>query len=179
MEYQIRLASPEDVAEIEAVMHRSVEVLGRSAYNDAQVESARRHTAHLDVQMIDDGTYYVVVAGERIAGCGGWSRRAKLFRGSTAQEAELQKRLVDPATEPARIRAMFVDPDHARRGLGRLILETAENAAREEGFTSTILLAMHSGMELYRACGYVPTEPYDFETPDGVVLPCTVMTKQL
>ena len=179
MEYQIRLASHEDVAEIEAVMRRSVEVLGRSAYDDAQVDSAKRHTAHLDVQMIDDGTYYVVVAGDHIAGCGGWSRRAKLFRGSNAQEVEQQKRLVDKNTEPARIRAMFVDPDHARRGLGRRILETAENAAREEGFSSTILLAMHSGIELYRACGYVPTEPYAFETPDGVELPCTVMIKRL
>lgn len=179
MEYQIRLACHEDVAEIEAVMRRSLEVLGRSAYDETQVVSAQRYTAFLDVQMVDDGTYYVIVAGDRIAACGGWSRRAKLFRGSSEQEAEAQKRLVDKATEPARIRAMFVDPDHARRGLGRRILEAAENAAREEGFSSTILLAMHSGIELYRACGYVPTEPYAFETPDGVELPCTVMTKRL
>lgn len=179
MEYQIRLASHEDVAAIEAVMRDSLEVLGRSAYDKTQVASAQRHTAFLDVQMIDDGTYYVAVAGDCIAGCGGWSRRAKLFRGSSAQEAELQKRLVDKATEPARIRAMFVDPGHARRGLGRRLLEASENAARAEGFSSTVLLAMHSGIELYRACGYVEAEPYAFETPDGIVLPCTVMTKRL
>lgn len=179
MEYQIRLASQEDVAEIEAVMRDSLEVLGRSAYDETQVASAQRHTAFLDVQMIDDGTYYVAVAGDCIAGCGGWSRRAKLFRGSSAQEAELQKRLVDKATEPARIRAMFVDPGHARRGLGRRLLEASENAARAEGFSSTVLLAMHSGIELYRACGYVEAEPYAFETPDGIALPCTVMTKRL
>ena len=74
---------------------------------------------------------------------------------------------------------MFVDPSHARRGLGRRLLETSENAARAEGFSSTILLAMHSGIELYLACGYVPTEPYAFSTPDGIELPCTVMTKRL
>ena len=179
MDYQIRLASHADVPEIEAVMRGSLEVLGRSAYDESQVASAQRHTAFLDVQMIDDGTYFVVVAGDRIAACGGWSRRAKLFRGSTEQEVEQQRRLVDKATEPARIRAMFVDPNHARRGLGRRLLEASENAARAEGFSSTILLAMHSGIELYRACGYVPTEPYSFATPDGIELPCTVMTKQL
>jgi GNAT superfamily N-acetyltransferase len=179
MKYQIRPASHQDVAEIETVMRLSLEVLGRGAYDEAQVASAQRHTAFLDVQMIEDGTYYVVVAGDRIAACGGWSRRAKLFPGGTAQERELHKRLVDKATEPARIRAMFVDPNHARRGLGRRLLEASENAARAEGFSSTILLAMHSGIELYRACGYVEAEPYTFETPDGIELPCTVMTRRL
>lgn len=179
MEYQIRLATREDVAAIQAVMRASLEVLGRSAYDGTQIASAQRHTALLDVQMVDDGTYFVAVAGNCIAGCGGWSRRAKLFRGSTAQEVELQQRLVDKATEPARIRAMFVDPNHARRGLGRRLLDASENAARAEGFSSAILLAMHSGIELYRACFYVPAEPYAFETPDGIELPCTVMTKRL
>lgn len=160
-------------------MRRSLEVIGRTAYDTQQVASATRHTARVDAQMIDDGTYFVAVIDDRIIGCGGWSRRAKLFRGSADQEADAQLRLLDPATEAARVRAMFVDPELARRGIGRRILETAENAARAEGFTKTVLLAMLSGEVMYTACGYVAIEPMAFETPEGVTLGATLMEKLL
>lgn len=180
MNYDIRRATRDDVPAIEGVMRASLEFLGRTAYDQAQVESAIRHTARIDVQMIDDGTYFVAVAGDgRVVGCGGWSRRAKLFRGSADQEAGSQLRLLDPATEPARVRAMFVAPEWARRGIGREILQRAEDAARAEGFRKMILLAMLSGERLYEACGYAATQPYAMETPDGVTLGCVVMEKEL
>lgn len=179
MKYDIRLATRDDVAAIEEVMRRSLDVIGRTAYDEEQVASATRHTARVDVQMIDDGTYFVAVIGDGIIGCGGWSRRAKLFRGSADQEAHAQLRLLDPATEAARVRAMFVDPEFARRGIGRRILETAERAARAEGFTKTVLLAMLSGEAMYLACGYVAIESMEFETPEGVKMGATLMEKLL
>jgi GNAT superfamily N-acetyltransferase len=88
-------------------------------------------------------------------------------------------RLLDPATEAARVRAMFVDPEFARRGIGRALLAMSENAARAEGFTKTVMLAMLSGQAAYEACGYVAIEPHEFETPEGVRLGATLMEKQL
>jgi GNAT superfamily N-acetyltransferase len=177
--YDLRVASRADVTAIEEVMRRSLEVLGRTAYDDAQVASAVRYTGRADVQMIDDATYLVAEADGRVVACGGWSRRAKLFRGSAGQEEDGQLRLLDPATEAARIRAMFVDPEYARRGIGRAILERSESAARVEGFHRCVLLAMLSGQALYEACGYVAVAPSHFETPDGVALGATLMEKAL
>src|SRR5687768_9035497 len=131
MTLQIRLALPSDTAAIAAVMCRSMASLGRTTYNEQQVASAIRYITQPDQQLIGDGTYYVVVDEDRIVGCGGWSRRAKLYSGSSDQDAAHKSRALDPLTEPARVRAMFVDPDFARRGIGKLILETSENAARE------------------------------------------------
>lgn len=179
MNYDIRLASLSDVDAIEAVMRRSLEVLGRTTYDAAQVASAVRHTGRVDRQMIEDGTYFVATQGTRVIGCGGWSRRAKLFRGSADQEEGAQLRLLDPVTEPARIRAMFVDPEYARQGIGRAVLERSEAAALSEGFRKTVLLAMLSGQRMYEACGYVALEDYPFETPDGLLLGGTLMEKTL
>ncbi|HEX7832975.1 MAG TPA: GNAT family N-acetyltransferase [Thermoanaerobaculia bacterium] len=179
MKYDIRHATRDDIAAIETVMRRSLDVIGRTAYDDEQVASASRHTARVDAQMIDDGTYFVAVFDDRIVACGGWSRRAKLFRGSADQEADSQLRLLDPAMEAARVRAMFVDPEFARRGIGRAILEKSEHAARAEGFTKTVMLAMLSGQAAYAACGYVAIEPHEFETPEGVRLGATLMEKLL
>jgi GNAT superfamily N-acetyltransferase len=179
VKYDIRIASRQDVMAIEAVMQRSLETLGLLAYDATQVASAVRHTGHVDMQMIDDGTYFVAVSSERVVGCGGWSRRAKLFRGSADQEAGAQLRLLDPSSEAARIRAMFVDPEFARLGIGRAILERSEAAARAEGFRRCVLLAMLSGLAMYERCGYVVLENTEFETPDGVTLGAALMEKVL
>jgi len=160
-------------------MRRSLDVIGRTTYDEAQIASATRHTARVDVQMIDDGTYYVAVIETRVVGCGGWSRRAKLFRGSADMEANAQMRLLDPATEAARVRAMFVEPEFARRGIGRAILERSENAASAEGFRRTVLMALLSGQAMYEACGYRIIEKQEFDTPDGVRMDSTLMEKQL
>ena len=131
----------------------------------------------LDSQLIADSTYFVVEDEGRLAGCGGWSRRATLFGHS--HTAGRDGRLLDPASEPARIRAMYTHPDFARRGVGRYILALCEAAARSEGFMRAELGATAGGEPLYRACGYTDIELLDVPTPNGVTVPVTRMGKML
>lgn len=172
---QIRRATPEDIPEIERVMRASMSALSTGFYDESQTSSAVRYVAVLDRQLVDDGTYYVVVEGDRIVGCGGWSWRKKLFTGTDAQAALAGD--IDPANDPARVRAMFVLPEYARRGLGRLILETSENHARELGFTRFELMATLPGVPLYQACGYEEVERVELELPDGTRMPGVRMRK--
>lgn len=171
----IRKATPDDLPDIERVMRASMASLGARFYDDAQVASAVRYIAVVDRQLIDDGTYYVVIEDDRVVACGGWSRRKKLFTGTGAQDAV--SGFVDPRTAPARIRAMFVLPEYARRGLGRLILDTAEADARALGFTRFELMATLSGVGLYRACGYSEVERVVLELPDGAKVECVRMER--
>jgi GNAT superfamily N-acetyltransferase len=106
----------------------------------------------LDTQLIDDRTYFVVESGGRIAGCGGWSRRAPPFGGDHSSNRD--DRLLDPGTDPARVRAMYTHPDFARRGVGRMILSLCEAAAAAAGFRRVELVATLAGERLYGACGY-------------------------
>src|SRR5436190_543951 len=119
----IRRAVRADIPAIEQVMRASVIGLGAPFYDPQEIASAAENITIPDVQLIDDGTFFVVEEEGRVVACGGWSKRKKVYTGSTAQ-ASLQG-LLDPAVDAARIRAMFVDPAFARRGLGRLILETS------------------------------------------------------
>jgi GNAT superfamily N-acetyltransferase len=116
-------------------------------------------------------------AGDEIVACGGWSRRNKLYAGSG--DAEDDERLLDPGTEPARVRAMFVRSDWTRRGLGRAILESCERAAREEGFTKLVLGATLPGERLYRAFGFREVERFPVTMPDGVSVECVAMERPL
>jgi len=169
----IRTATPADLPGIEQVMRASMAALGAQFYDAAQTASAVRYIAVLDRQLVDDGTYYVVIEDDRIVACGGWSRRAKLFTGTSAQDAIAG--FVDPASDPARIRAMFVLPEYSRRGLGRLILATAERDARALGFSRFELMATLPGVPLYRACGYEAVEEVTLELPDGTRVDCVRM----
>jgi GNAT superfamily N-acetyltransferase len=162
-----RLAEPSDAPAIAELMRTSVRGLFPAYYDAAQVASAEVHIAALDLALIEDGTYYVHEAGGEIVACGGWSRRNKLFNGSAAGADE---RLLDPATEPARIRAMFVRGDWTRRGLGRAILTSCVDAARAEGFTQLALMATLPGVPLYKAFGFTEVEIAELTMPDGVVL---------
>ena len=156
-----------------------MESLGLTTYDATQVASAVRYITQPDMQLIDDGTYYVVIADETIVACGGWSRRAKLYSGSSDQETADKARALDPRSDPARIRAMFVDPDYARRGLGKAILEASEDAAREWGFTRLELMALLPGVPLYQRAGYVMRKESYVELPDGVRLETLLMEKRL
>lgn len=171
----IRKAVAADVPEIERVMRASMDALGRPVYDEAQVSSAVRYIAVVDRQLIDDETYFVIEENDSIIACGGWSGRAKLFSGPSSQDA-VEGRL-DPATDSARIRAMFVDPAYARRGLGRMILEAAEVDASRAGFRKFELMATLPGLPLYRACGYEEIERVTIELPDGTRLQCVKMNR--
>lgn len=164
----IRVAVPADLPAIEEVMRASMAALSAGFYDEAQTASAVRHIAVADRQLVDDGTYFVVVEDDRVVGCGGWSWRRKLFTGTNAQSAV--EGALDPAVDAARIRAMFVHPGHARRGLGRLILEASESAARAMGFTRFELMATLPGVPLYERCGYEALERVTLDLPDGTHL---------
>lgn len=131
----------------------------------------------MDTQLIEDGTYFLVEFEDRIAGSGGWSRRATLFGGN--HSAGRDAALLDPAREPARVRAMYTSPAFARRGIGRMILGLCERAAAAEGFARAELAATLAGEPLYLACGYHPIERFLSDTPCGVRVPLIRMGKTL
>lgn len=171
----IRVAEPADADRIAELMALSIAELQKDFLTEEQIDSSRAGMG-LDLQLIDDGTYFCVEEEAVLVGCGGWSRRATLYGGN--HSAGRDPRLLDPATERARIRAMYTHPDHTRKGIGRLILDTAEDAARAEGFRELEMAATMSGMPLYRACGY-EVESEWFDENGAVPVPLATMWKQI
>ena len=172
----LRVATNEDRDAIDTLMKASTTALFPAFYAQ-QTASSVVHIAHVDPMLIDDATYFVLEAGGEIVACGGWSRRDKLFSGSAEQEG--RARLLDPATEPARVRAMFVRDDWTRRGLGTRILAACESAARDEGFTRLALMATLPGFPLYSRYGFVEVERGPITLPDGVLLEGVAMEKAI
>ena len=177
MEAPQRLAVEADAPQIQALMRTSVLKLFPLYYDERQTASSAIHIAHIDMQLIHDRTYFVHEAGGEVVACGGWSRRYKLWTGEG--DGEDDKRLLDPATEPARVRAMFVRADWTRRGLGRAILDACERAARAEGFSTLALMATLPGEPLYRAFGFSEVERFTLTMPDGVSLECVAMERPI
>ncbi|MBG6097384.1 GNAT family N-acetyltransferase [Nocardioides luteus] len=155
MPFTHRVATPDDIPVLTAIMDASIAELQKTFLTEAQIASSRM-VMGIDTQLIEDGTYFVVEEGDEIAGCGGWSRRATLYGGDHTPGRE--PTLLDPAKDPARVRAMYTNPAFARRGVGRLILELCERAASEEGFTTLELMGTLSGEPLYRSYGFEPVE---------------------
>ena len=172
----IRPAVSGDIPALKAVMDRAIKELLPAFLPPAEV-LASQEVMGLDTQLIEDGTYYVVEADGAIAGCGGWSRRATLFGGD--HSAGRDAALVDPATDPARVRAMYTSPDFTRRGVGRLILATCEAKAKAEGFSRCEMAATMAGEPLYAACGYQRIEPFEAQTTNGVKVPLVRMGKAI
>lgn len=111
--HPIRLATEADVPELERLILHSVRELQAHCYSQAQMDTAMGAVFGVDRQLIRDGTYFVIERDGIIIGCGGWSRRKAVFGGDQDRMGESE--LIDPRTEPARIRAFFVHPDWARR----------------------------------------------------------------
>lgn len=174
---QIRLARTEEIPALEQLIAASVRALSLGYYTPEQIESALVHVFGVDTQLIADGTYFVAELDGQLAGCGGWSKRKTLFGGDQAKAGE--DNLLDPNIEPARIRAFFIHPDFARRGIGKQIIETCEHAAAAAGFRRLEMAATLPGEPMYAAVGYVARERFDLPFPDGVVLPLVRMGKSL
>ena len=170
-----RLAVVSDAPAISALMRASIRAHFPRFYDPRHTESAARYIGELDMALIEDDTYYVHEAGGEIVACGGWSRRNRLYTGSGA--AADDGRLLDTATEPARVRAMFVRDDWSRRGLGRAILERCERDARAAGFTTLALMATLPGEPLYRAYGFRETSRTMVRLPDGTELDGVAMER--
>lgn len=146
-----RLATAADLPALGELMRLAIERLQQGFLSPEQI-AASKAVMGLDSQLVADGTYFLIESDGAIAGCGGWSRRATLYGGD--HSAGREPRLLDPASEAARVRAMYTHPGHARRGIGRLVLSLCEDAARTEGFARAELMATLAGEPLYRACGY-------------------------
>ena len=177
MELTNRLAVAADTPAIAALMERAIAELQRPFLTPAQI-AASRLSMGLDTQLIADGTYFAILDGAELVGCGGWSKRATLYGGNHSAQLR-DDRMLDPATEPARIRAMYTDPAHVRRGIGRLILALCEAAARAAGFQRLELMATAAGEPLYTACGYHVIERVARMSDAGIAVPGAVMGKRL
>jgi GNAT superfamily N-acetyltransferase len=171
-----RLATLEDVPALTVLMQAAIRQLLPQFLTPAEVEASFA-VMGLDSQLIADGTYFVIECDGVIAGCGGWSRRATLFGGN--HTAGRDARLLDPASEAARVRAMYTAPAFTRRGIGRKILELCEAAARAEGFKQAELGATMGGKPLYEVSGYLPLELLAVDTPNGTRVPILRMGKSL
>lgn len=170
-----RLANQDDLEPLRALVERAIGELQKPFLTDAQIASSRTIMG-LDRQLVEDGTYFVIEADGKLAGCGGWSRRATLYGGDASPGRNTA--LLDPEREPGRVRAMYTHPDFTRRGVGRLILSLCEDAARKEGFRRLELMATMAGRPLYSACGYLPIEELT-DDRGGAPVPLTRMSKTL
>lgn len=164
----LRRATPGDLPALRSLIDASVRELSRGFYTDAEIESGLRHVFGPDSALIGDGTYWVFDDEGTVAAAGGWSRRDTLYGGDQAKQGA--DPLLDPATQPARIRAFFVDPRYARRGLARALLAHCASEAGREGFTALELMATLPGEPLYLAMGFEPVERVAPVLPDGVAL---------
>ena len=164
-----------DLSELRTLTDLAIRELQKPFLDAAQIGSSRMIMG-LDSQLVDDQTYFIVEVDGRIAGCGGWSRRATLYGGD--QTPGRSAELLNPAQDAAKVRAMYTHPAYARRGIGRMILGLCEDAARESGFASVELMATLSGEPLYLACGYTPIERI-VDARGGADVPLIRMRKAL
>jgi GNAT superfamily N-acetyltransferase len=176
-ELSLRRATPKDVPRLETLISESVRALSAGYYSAEQVESALRFVFGVDTQLIADRTYYVMEGPAGFAACGGWSKRQTLYGGDLHKSEH--DPLLDPRTSPARIRAFFVHPSWARRGLARRLYIACRNAAEAAGFTAFELGATLPGVPLYTRLGFEPLERIDVLMPDGVELPIVRMRRAI
>jgi GNAT superfamily N-acetyltransferase len=175
----LRLATPADIPALRQLIETSVRTLQRNDYTPEQIEGALGTVLGLDTQLVADGTYFIAEARAactpHVAGCGGWSKRKTLFGSDRAQVREPQ--LLDPKTDAAKIRAFFIHPDFARRGIGSKILAACESAARSAGFSRFEMGATLTGVPLYLARGYQILDRIEVPLQNGHTLPVVRMSK--
>jgi GNAT superfamily N-acetyltransferase len=177
MDYVIRKATLADRAAIAQLIKDSARSLSRTDYSAEQIEGAIATVFGVDTNLIIDGTYFVAESSGELIGCGGWSKRRTLFGGD--QYAARDASQLDPKTEPAKIRAFFIHPQHARKGIARAILEACEGEARACGFQALELMSTLPGLKLYRACGYQGEERVELEVGESLTIGLVPMTKEI
>jgi len=182
MKIRIRLAQPSDVPALQKLIEASVRGLQANDYSAEQLERALQKVYGTDTQLISDGTYFAAEEIEEsgtplLVGCGGWSKRKTLYGGD--QFASREDSLLDPAHDAAKIRAFFVHPAWARRGIGGMILEACESAAYAAGFRRLEMGATLTGVPFYRAKGYIAIEATGVGVGEGIWLPIVRMGKSL
>jgi GNAT superfamily N-acetyltransferase len=173
----VRAARPDDIPAMEALIARSGIELSEGFYTREQAAAVTRHVFGVDTQLVVDQTYFLIERHGRLAACGGWSKRSTLFGADRAKQGP--DPLLDPVTEPARIRAFFVDPAAARQGLGRLLLQHCTDAAAAGGFHTLELAATMPGVPLYLACGFDVVEPFEITLPGPIQVALARMRKRI
>ena len=175
--HECRPAILADIGAIRALIDQSVRALSVGYYSPREIESGLRFVFGPDTQLIDDGTYFVIDSADGLAAAGGWSRRQALYGGDQFKRGAAP--LLDPAMDSAKIRAFFVHPSHARRGLATRLFAHCEQQARREGFRAFELGATLPGVPLYRALGFTEEERVDAALPDGTTLPIVRMVRSI
>jgi len=175
MRVTIRQAVLEDAQALQVLIVESVRRLQAAHYSPEQMEGALGTVFGVDTQLIRDGTYFIAEVDSTVIGCGGWSRRKTLFGSDHVPRKD--DAWLDPQQDAARIRAFFIHPDWARRGIGSQILEACEAAATAQGFSRFELVATLPGEPMYNARGFVATERFNVPLPNGAQLPVVRMTK--
>ena len=178
LDVRIRKATARDVPALESLIRSSARELSKGYYTEAQTEGAITDIFGVDTQLIRDGTYVVAEVGGQTVGCGGWSKRRTLF-GGDQREIGREDNLLDPDEEAAKIRAFFVHPEWARRGIGRCILAHCENEAEQAGFSRLELGSTLPGEPFYRKEGYDEVERQLVALRNGAVAEIVVMQKDL
>lgn len=177
-QWSTRLATLEDIEALQELIAVSARGLNSQHYTPAEVESILKYVYGVDTQLIRDQTYFAVQSGDMFVGGGGWSRRRTLY-GGDQRKADAPDNLLDPATEAARIRAFFVHPEWARRGIGSHLMRLCEQAASDMGFRSMELMATLTGELLYERFGFQAVEEVDVQLPDGNTMKVRRMTKAI
>ena len=173
----LRHAQARDVPLLRSLIARSGRELSAGYYSPEQAEALTTHIFGVDSQLIADGTYFVIETESGIVACGGWSKRRTLFGGDQAKAGP--DPLLDPAAEPARIRAFFVDPAMARRGLGRRLMHECIEEARAAGFHMLELASTLPGEPLYLACGFTRTGQFELDLPGNIRVPLSRMRRTI
>jgi len=191
MPLTLRPATPDDIPALNALIERSARQLSIGYYSPAEIEAAVRYVFGVDTTLVRDGTYFAVHADGVLAGCGGWSYRRTIYGGDQrpvddaanasgatppAQAASTQ---LQPGIDPARVRAFFVAPEQARRGVGRFLLDACLDAARAAGFTRAELMATLPGVPFYAALGFAPVRDVTDRVPDGTPLRFVLMQRDI
>lgn len=178
MTFVLRKAELDDREALEKIIKASVRGLAKGIYDDRQIELSIRSVFGLDTDLIDDRTYFVVEHEEQIAGCGGWSRRKTLY-GASSYAHSRDPEYLDPRTDAVKIRAFYIHPDFARKGLGTLILKACESEAANAGFRRAEMMATLPGVPFYETQGYDRGEVTDVPIGDSQTIVCIRMSKDL
>jgi N-acetylglutamate synthase-like GNAT family acetyltransferase len=174
---QLRYAKPDDIPALRDLIAQSGRELSVPYYTPEQIQAITRDVFGVDSQLIEDQTYFVIEAEETIVACGGWSKRRTFFGGDQAKAGP--DPLLDPASEPARIRAFFVHLNMARRGLGRQLMSACLKEAQEAGFSALELVSTLPGEPLYLASGFNVIERFDLSLPGNTRVPVSLMRRAI
>lgn len=179
MNFKLRKATANDKGAIEVLIADSVRGLSLGDYNEEQIELSIKTVFGVDTELIADRTYFIAETDDgKIVGCGGWSKRKTLY-GASVYAQSRNSTLLDPVFDAAKIRAFFIDPNFARKGIGKAILEACEQEARSFGFKFAEMMATLPGVKLYKVCGYVGNEEVKIPVGENVDIICIKMRKDL